>query len=404
MGLLAPLAPYRRVLAVPRVRSLVVVTSLGRIPATASAVALTLHVVLSLGGGFGAAGVLAAVMTVGSGLGAPLMGRVTDRRGLRLTLVLTASVQGVFWLLAPLLPYLALLPAAFLGGLLSLPLFSVSRQSLAALVPDERRRAAYSLDSMAVEVSFMLGPAAGVLIATQVSTRAALWVIGGSMVVAGLLLYLLDPPIRSEAEAREQAAGPPAPRRDWLTDRLLVVLVATAGATVVLAGTDVSIVAVLRHGGELRWSGVVIAAWGCWSMLGGFVHGALRRSLPAVLLMELLCLCTIPVGLAGHWWALALALVPAGLMCAPTLAATGELISRLVPAAVRGEAMGLQTSALTAGMALGAPLVGAVVDRFSPGAGFLVAGATGAVIGLLGVAAGPAARLLGARRGARRLD
>src|SRR5215470_15083639 len=104
--------------------------------------------------------------------------------------------------------------------------------------------------------------------------------------------------------------------------------------------------------------------------------------------MELLCVLTINVGLAGRWCALALALIPAGAMCAPTISATGEVVSRLAPAAVRGEAMGLHGAALTAGLALGAPLVGVVVDRSSPALGFAIAGAAGALLGLTGVAVG----------------
>jgi len=384
------LAPYRGVLALPHVRSLVVVTSLARIPAAATAVVLTLHVVLTLGGGFAAAGLLGAVLTVGGALGAPLMGRITDRRGIRPTLVLTTAAQGAFWLVAAALPYPLLLPAAFAGGVLMLPLFSLSRQSLAALVPEDRRRTAYSLDSMSVEVSFSVGPAAGVLAATQLSTRAALACIAVTMVLAGLALYLLDPPIRSEAEML--AAGERVPRREWLGARLVSVLVASAGAVIVLAGTDVSIVATLRQNGELAWSGLVIAAWCGWSLLGGFVHGLLPRSLPPLALVGLLCVLTLPVGLAGHWWTLMLALVPAGLMCAPTIASTGELISRVVPAAVRGEAMGLHTSALTAGAALGAPLAGVVVDRFGPAHAFAAVGVAGGVALVAALCIAPLAR------------
>jgi predicted MFS family arabinose efflux permease len=391
VSVLGPVATYGGLLALPGVRSLMLVTSLARIPAAAAGVVLTLHVVLGLGGGFAAAGVIVAGLTVGGAIGAPLVGRVIDRQGLRRALVLTSAAQGLFWLLAAVLPYPVLLPAAFAGGLLSMPLFSVSRQSLAALVPEASRRTAFSLDSMGVEVSFAVGPAAGVLVATQVSTRVALLGIGVSMVLAGLVLYLLDPPIRSEAELREAEGAEPLPRRQWLGVRLLVVLVATAGATVVLAGTDVSIVATLRGAGELGWSGLVIAAWCCWSLIGGFVHGAVARSLPALALVVLLAVLTIPVGLAGHWWILALALIPAGLMCAPTLAATGELISRLVPAAVRGEAMGIHSSALTAGMALGAPLAGTVVDRLGPSMGFVAAGAVGGVVALVAIAVSLAA-------------
>lgn len=387
MSVIAPLRPYGAVLSLPGVRSLVLVTVFARIPAAAAAVVLTLHVVLSLGGGFAAAGLLAAALTAGGALGQPLMGRTTDRRGLRVTLAVTACGSGAFWLLAPALPYPLLLPAAFAGGMLALPLFSVSRQSLAALVPVERRRTAYSLDSMGVEVSYALGPAVGVLVATQVSTRAALVAIGASMLASGLLLFLLDPPVRSEAELQAAESHARVPRRAWLSRPLGLVLVASAGATLVLSGTDVSIVATLRRAGELSWTGLVLALWCCWSLLGGFVHGSVRRSLPAIALMGLLCVLTIPVGLAGHWWTLALALVPAGALCAPTLAATGEVVSRLVPAGVRGEAMGLHGSALTAGIAVGAPLAGAVVDHSTPALGFVAAGAAGALLALGGVAA-----------------
>jgi predicted MFS family arabinose efflux permease len=100
----------------------------------------------------------------------------------------------------------------------------------------------------------------------------------------------------------------------------------------------------------------------------------------------------MPVGVAGHWWTLALALLPAGVMCAPTIASTAEVISRAVPAAVRGEAMGMQTSALTAGAALGAPLAGVVVDRFGPALGFVAVGAGGAVLLLVALGIAPLSR------------
>src|ERR1700733_6153687 len=50
------LTPYRQTLALPGIKSLLVVATLARIPITASAVVLTLHVVHDLGRGDGAAG------------------------------------------------------------------------------------------------------------------------------------------------------------------------------------------------------------------------------------------------------------------------------------------------------------------------------------------------------------
>jgi predicted MFS family arabinose efflux permease len=59
------------------------------------------------------------------------------------------------------------------------------------------------------------------------------------------------------------------------------------------------------------------------------------------------------------------------------------VVSRLVPAAARGEAMGWHGSALTAGLALGAPIAGAAIDAGSPAWGFAAVGAVGALATLV---------------------
>ena len=48
------------------------------------------------------------------------------------------------------------------------------RQSIAALVPEDQRRPAYALDSMSVELSFMVGPALAVALATAVSAQTTM--------------------------------------------------------------------------------------------------------------------------------------------------------------------------------------------------------------------------------------
>ncbi|WP_200211218.1 MFS transporter [Micromonospora coerulea] len=375
------LKPYRQALALPGLRSLLLVSVLARIPLTATGVTLTFYVVLDLGRGYGAAGLVGAALTVGAAVGSPLLGRLVDRRGLRPVLVLTTAAEALFWAGAPALSYPVLLPAAFVAGLLALPVFSVVRQSVAALVPAERRRPAYALDSMSVELSFMVGPALAVALATAVSPRATLWAVGAGIVAAGIVFWLLNPPTRSA----EEPAGPQrrVPRREWLTPRLLAVLAVSLAATLVLGGTDVAVVAVLRASGEVGWTGAVLAMWAVASLVGGFAYGAVSRSFSPLALMAALSLCTIPVGLGGaHWWLLCLALVPAGALCAPTIAATSDAVSRLAPAGVRGEAMGLHGSAVTVGIAVGAPLAGAVIDASLPLWGFAVTGAVGLLVAM----------------------
>ncbi|WP_329111125.1 MFS transporter [Micromonospora sp. NBC_01699] len=375
------LKPYRTVLALPGLRPLLLVSILARVPIAASAVVLTLHVV-GLGYGYAAAGAAGGVMTIGSAVGAPLLGRLVDRRGLRPVLLLTTVASAVFWVAAPSLSYPVLLGSVLFGGLLTLPVFSVVRQSIAALVPPPQRRQAYALDSMSVEVSFMTGPALAVLLATAVSPEITMYAIGAGMVLSGVLLFLLDPPTRTEAEA----TAPPVriARREWLTPRLIGLLALSAAGTLVLGGTDVSVVAILRDSDQVGWTGAVLSVWAAYSLVGGFAYGALSRSVSPLLLTVLLGLATIPVGLGGsHWWLLSLVLLPAGALCAPTLAATADAVSRLAPAAVRGEAMGLHGSAITVGVALGAPLAGAVIDASSPLWGFAATGLLGTLTALL---------------------
>ncbi|GIF66240.1 MFS transporter [Asanoa ishikariensis] len=374
------LAPYRSVLALPGVRPLIIVAILARIPSVAAAVTLTLHVVQDLDRGYFAAGLVATASTIGAAFGAPLLGRMVDRRGLRPVLAVCTVAEGVFWSVAGSLPYPLLLVLALIAGVLTLPVFSVVRQSLAALVPPEQRRPAYALDSMSVELSFMIGPALAVLMATTVSPRATMWAIGAGVVIAGSALFVFNPPVRAESEV---AVGPAPPRRSWLSARMVAILAIAAATTLMLGGTDVTVVAVLREADQISWTGLVLALWGVYSLIGGFIYGSLSRVPSLVVLLGVLALGTALVALAGaQWFLLALALVPAGALCAPTLAAAADEVSHLAPPSVRGEAMGLHGSAITVGLALGAPLAGWVIDISSPRWGFVATGVAGLLVTL----------------------
>jgi MFS family permease len=133
----------------------------------------------------------------------------------------------------------------------------------------------------------------------------------------------------------------------------------------------VAVVAALRDLHHQSWIGWELALWGLGSALGGLVYGALHRSIPAGVLLAGLAALTLPLGWAGNAVSLAGLLVVAGLCCAPTLTATVDTLSRTVPEKVRGEALGWHGSALTVGGAIGAPLAGVAVDRWSWPAGFV---------------------------------
>ncbi|MBU2669700.1 MFS transporter [Actinoplanes bogorensis] len=377
------LKPYRDTLALPGIKSLLAVATLARIPIAAGAVVLTLHVVTDLGRGYGAAGLIGAAFTIGGSVGAPVMGRLIDRRGLRLVLVLTTVAEVVFWSAAQAVPYWTLLVMALFGGFLALPAFSVARQSISALTPEAHRKPAFALDSITTELSFMTGPALGVLVATTAGGRWAMLMLAVGILLSGLGLWLLNPPVRAAHEA-PITAGERVPRRSWLGPRFVAVLLVTMAATLVLSGTDVALVAVLRDNGELAWSGLVMSLWAFYSLLGGFAYGTMSRSFSPVVILVPLAVATMVVSLGGaHWWLIALLLIPAGALCAPLITSTADAISRMIPAAARGEAMGLHNSALTVGVALGGPLAGIAADTLSPPWGFVTVGGAGVLIALL---------------------
>ncbi|WP_026422917.1 MFS transporter [Actinokineospora inagensis] len=370
---------YRRMLGLPGVRTLMLLMFFARIPVAATSMVLTLYVAVGLGGSYGAAGLVGAAGTIGAAVGAPVMGVAIDRYGLRPALVVATLGETAFWLGARFMSYPVLLVLSFVGGLISLPTMSIARQAIAATVPDELRRTAFSLDSVSVELTYMVGPAVAVLLATQLSPRAATTGLGLAVLVVGTLIAVVNP--RTRADHEEQTAGPRLPRSQWLTPRFLAVLAVGAGAVFVLAGVDVTMVAALRENGQLSWTGLLVVIICAASALGGLVHGAVHRSLPQVVLMGAMGALTIPVAfLVGDWWLLALALVPCSFLCAPTVAATGEEVARLAPPSIRGAASGLQSSAFTLGSSIGAPVIGFVVDHSSPAWGFAVAGMGGVAV------------------------
>lgn len=372
------LAPYRQVLALPGMRALIIIGMFARIPAVASALTVTLHVVSTLGLQFTEAGIAGAAAMIGGGIGAPIAGRLVDRLGMRRVMSVTVIAQGVYWSTAPFMSYGTLVASAFLAGLLSIPIFSVMRQFVAAMAPQEQRRPAYALDSMAVEMSYMVGPALAVACVTSFGSRPTMFGVGAGIVLAGLAIIVMNPPTRSE---REQEDFTVVPRRQWLRPGLIMLLAASAAATFVLTATELSIVATLRDAGTAQWTGLVIGIWCLYSLVGGFTYGGLNRPISPMVIMGALCALTIPLALVnGGWWWYLLALLPAGLFCAPALASSVDNLSKLVPAGARGEAMGLHGTALTVGIAIGGPFAGAIIDGLGPRWGFAGAGLAGLLI------------------------
>ena len=406
---------YGSLLKEPQMRQLLFIGFIARLPHTATGIILTLHVVLHMGMTYTQAGVAAAVLTVGIAVGSPWRGRRVDLIGLRRALLPSVIAEAVIWSIAPHLPYIWLLVAAFFGGLLALPIFTIIRQSLGVLASGGQRRTAFALDAIITDTVFMIGPALGAVLATVWSSVWTLTAVGLWTALAGVYLIWFNPPVRSvpsqaESEAFRTATGSiPAidptsgamrqqelsrlagisqrlqSRFGWFNGLVLAVFVSAFGCGLVFSGSDVSIVAVLEAEGEATKLGIVYLFWAGASVFGGLVYGAQERRLNPSWLMFGMALLVVPMALVTDVWLLAIMSVGAGLLTAPTMTAASEWLTEAVPERSRGEAMGYYGSALTAGAALGAPWAGIAIDVISPSAGFVAVAASAMALAIVGI-------------------
>ncbi len=375
--------PYRRALASRPLRTALILGVLVRMPIFAVGVLVTVHVVTTLKGSYAQAGAVAAVATIAVAVSGPWRGRLLDRVGLRKVVAPSTAVALVCWSIAPFVGYLWLMVFVAIAQLFVIPSFPITRQAVIAAVGMDERRTAIALDSAAVELSFIIAPATAVWATSRWSTSWVLFWVQMLGVVGGIALWIVNPRLKAEGD---RAVLAPAPWRTWFRLPFVTVCLAASAATIVLAGSDIAIVAAVRSFGQQPAIGVVLALWGLGSLVGGLLYGAWHRPVPAFWLLTGLALVTFPLALASALAPLAALSFFAGLLCAPTITATIDQASRIVPERSRGEAMGWHGSFLTAGGAIGAPIAGLAIDHFGgAGAGFAVVAAIGLAIALIGL-------------------
>lgn len=381
---------YRQVWAIPAVRSALLVGVLGRAPWFGAGIVLTLHIVGKLDPRYSAAGLITGIFTVCAAIASPWRGRMLDRIGLRRTLMPSLVALPVLFAIGPWVGYWSLLALMIAAGLLAIPWFALIRQVIIHATPSEHRRTALALDSIMVELSFMIGPALGVVSAVYLDTSWALLLFSLASVAAGWVMWWLNPAISPEESAE---AGRERPR--WVNAPVVTALLVMLAATFILGGSDLGLIAGLRAMGVPLAIAPVMITWSLGSALGGLAYGALHRPVPSTWLLLGLAATTLPVALAPSPVVMSGLLFVAGLFCAPTLAATVDEISRNVPATRLGEAMGWHGSVSTLGSAASPPIIGWVIDSHGWGQGFVWASLGGFLVAVTGLV------MIGVTRGGR---
>lgn len=337
---------------------------LARLPVMAALVPVS-FLAKDAAGNFGWAGVVAGSYSVGMAVGGPIWSRLADRRGGRWVVIGTGVAWGVGMTVLALLPsdWYRLMPVvSALAGVVVAPVTATCRAAWPRLVQGPQLRTVYALDATAQEVIFAVGPMLGALAVSFASPRAG--VLTAAVLAGGSIWWfgLRQPP----ALAHDESAGArlTAPQLLWHRRRLPLILSFGLCVTA-FASVSLGIVAFADDHGNRLIAGVLETVWAIGSLLGGLVMGALPGRRESYVWRRALL---VSVGMLTCVFAtrstasLAIGLLLAGCVLAPTVGAMYERLGALTPDSVRTEVFGWMTSIGMIGGAVGSSVAGQVVE------------------------------------------
>ena len=350
----------------PDVARLLLVALLSRMPVGMGGFALLMFLRDQLGN-YTLAGTAVGVQLVALAAAAPVMGRLIDRVGGRIPLIVTGTVQplaliSILWATLSHLPYAVILGCAALSGIFATPITTLTRTAWRhRFQSEDDRRTAFALDAVMIEINFTIGPAIiAAILAIWNPTVAFVTAIG--FVVASVFIFWFSPALRyfKRGEPVERhMLGP-------LTEpRLLLVFTATFGLTMAFGLIEVGYPAFATALAAPALAGILLSVNSIGSALGGAIFGGLHVSMRIERqLATAMGLMAIPLLLHAIFQQPLIFGVVAffcGFFIAPSIASQSVLVSRLAPAKYAAEAFTWSScfivSGLGAGMALGGLLV-----------------------------------------------
>ena len=379
--------------------------------------ALTL--VTSTTGSYAQGGFAAGAVGVGAALGGPLLGYLADRIGQRPLLLGTAVVNPLM-ILAVLLtaaqlpaggPLAAVLTACFAMGATGAQVGPLARVRWMSMTAQDRTGrelgTALSYESMADELSFVLGPALVGLLAAAVAPWLPLVlaaVISGSMVTAFALHRSAEAvvparrrqPVRAGAKKRPSAGagGSPGVGRTWALLALPVLGMVAMGTF--FGATQASLTAFGGTFGIADAAGLLYSVMGISSAAAALsvafwperLSQSARWILSALAMTGAALMLLLPTGIPHMLLVLFFLGIPVG----PTMVSIFGIGAQLAPPNLMGTVMTLLASGTVAGTAVGSGLAGPLAEEFGHTAAFWVsAGAAGSLL-VLGLASAVAVR------------
>ncbi|GGJ18413.1 MFS transporter [Streptomyces brasiliensis] len=386
-----PTGAYRRLFAVPGTRAFTAGNLVARLPMGMFGVSAVVMIAGSRGS-YALAGAVTATGLAATAVVGPWLARLVDRHG-QARVAVPATVAAVFGSLALLLcvrydapgwtlfaAYAATATTPNIGGL--------SRARWAHLLRDDpgALHTANAFEQAADELCFMLGPVLASFLTGAFFPEAGT-LAGAALLLAGMLLFTAqrstEPPPRALTRAVSPIRTPGFPP-------LLACFVATGA---VFGSMEVVTIAYADALGHRSAAGPVLALQAAGSCAAGLLYGARKPATPRLTrcLGAMTVLMSLPLLAAratGSLWALAPALLAAGMATAPTMVTAMTLVQRRTPEGRLNEGMSLVVTGLLIGIACGSAVGGSAVEHLSPAAAYAVPVAAAAVALLIDSASG----------------
>ena len=376
---------YRRLFAVPGGPAMIVTGLLARFPTGMVGVA-AVFMITAARGSYALAGSLAATVLVVVALTGPQLSRLIDRHGqsrIAVPAQLVASAGAFTELLCVRFdaPGWTLFVGAACSGL-GPNVGALSRARWATVLEGDEAalHSAYSFETVVDELCFVLGPLAATVLATAVFSSAG-FLVAEALFLVGTLAFCAQR--RTEPPVREAAAGS---RGSALASPGLRVLAGVLFAVGTMFGiNEITTIGFADAHGHKAAASLVLGCYALGSLLAGLAFGvwrpngsASRRLLLCLLLMSA---ALVPLAFAGDLPLVAVILLLAGLMTAPTMVTAMGLVRGLVPAERLTEGFSWLITGLLLGVSAGAALGGWAVQHLGAGAGYrLPAAAAGTAL------------------------
>ena len=380
-----PLRPYADIFRIPGAWRFSAAGVIGRMPMSMFGLG-TVLLISAATGKYGVAGAVSAAGSLGYAFSTPQIARLVDSRGQRRVLlpllaVFTAAAVALIAAVELQLPTWAFfVPGAIAGATMPSLGTMVRARWSALLAGSPRLHAAFSFESVADELCFVVGPAAVTLLATQVFPAAGVGV-ATLLCLGGTLWFLAErqtePVVTRTAgpvQRGERARGAPAPG--------LVVLAPVyflLGAMFV--SIDLSTISFAQHFGHKPLAGFILGTYALGSATGGLWYGS--RQWRSSLQTRFAVTLTLTVLGVATFWAqpnlvtLTCCIYLCGLTIAPTLIAGFSLLEAQAKPGRLTEAMSWLSSGIGVGLAAGASVVGFILDAHGARVGYAFAAACG---------------------------